>query len=33
LELVKFYAAEITSALEYLNNKGICHRDLKVYNY
>lgn len=30
LDLAKFYAAEIVSALEYMKKKGIVHRDLKV---
>jgi serine/threonine protein kinase len=32
LELVRFYTAEIVSALEFLHAKGIAHRDLKPEN-
>ena len=31
-ELTKFYAAEIVSALEYMDKKGVYHRDLKPEN-
>lgn len=31
-EVVRFYAAEITCALEYLHRQGIVHRDLKPDN-
>ena len=31
-ELTKFYAAEIVSALEYMEKKGVYHRDLKPEN-
>jgi 3-phosphoinositide dependent protein kinase-1 len=32
LELVKFYAAELVSALDYMHGKQIAHRDLKPEN-
>ncbi|CDW79266.1 3-phosphoinositide-dependent protein kinase 1 [Stylonychia lemnae] len=32
LELVRYYAAEILLALEYLNSKNVLHRDLKPEN-
>jgi 3-phosphoinositide dependent protein kinase-1 len=32
IDLVKFYAAEIVTILEYLRSKGVAHRDLKPSN-
>ena len=32
MELVKFYAAEILSVIEFLVTKGVIHRDLKPEN-
>ena len=32
LELVRFYTAEIVSALDFLHSKGVAHRDLKPEN-
>jgi serine/threonine protein kinase len=32
IELARFYAAEILSALIYLQEKGVIHKDLKVKN-
>jgi len=30
-EIIRFYGSEIVLILEFLHNKGIVHRDLKVY--
>jgi serine/threonine protein kinase len=32
MDLAKFYAAEIVSALEFMHEKKIAHRDLKPEN-
>lgn len=32
IELVRFYTAELVSALEFIHSKGIAHRDLKPEN-